>query len=116
MIAYSYPGMYIRHIIAAVHFKHNLNRKVVTNSDGSEQLVVVYPKFKNGEATVRDVKVAANICHVEDMYQTLLDAQRKGDLEEEKGKLKKMTPEPINTMLTKQPRDEAIKKRKEKKG
>jgi hypothetical protein len=35
---------------------------VVTNSDGSEQLVVVYPKFKNGEATVRDVKVAANFC------------------------------------------------------
>jgi hypothetical protein len=34
----------------------------VTNSDGSEQLVVVYPKFKNGEATFRDVKVAANFC------------------------------------------------------
>jgi hypothetical protein len=50
------------------------------------------------------------------MYQTFLDAQRKGDLEEEKDKLKKMTPEPMNTMLTKQPRDEAIKKRKEKKG
>jgi hypothetical protein len=35
---------------------------VVTNSDGSEQLVVVYPKFKNGEATFGDVKVAANFC------------------------------------------------------
>ena len=23
---------------------------------------MVYPKFKNGEATVRDVKVAANFC------------------------------------------------------
>ena len=48
------------------------------------------------------------------MYQTFLDAQRKGNLEEEKDKLKKMTPEPMNTMLTKQPRDEAIKKRKDR--
>jgi hypothetical protein len=48
------------------------------------------------------------------MYQTFLDAQRKGDLEEEKDKLKKMTPEPMNTMLTKQPRKE--KKRKESYG
>lgn len=48
------------------------------------------------------------------MYQTFLDAQRKGDLEEEKDKLKKITPEPMNTMLTKQPRDEATKKRKDR--
>lgn len=48
------------------------------------------------------------------MYQTFLDAQRKGNLEEEKDKLKTMTPEPMNTMLTKQPRDEAIKKRKDR--
>ena len=48
------------------------------------------------------------------MYQTFQDAQRKGNLEEEKDKLKKMTPEPMNTMLTKQPRDEAIKKRKDR--
>ena len=95
MIAYTYPGMYIRHklsiqcyviffsifailqaynpihiyiffnirhIIAAIHFNQNLNRKAIKNPDGSEQHVVVYPKFKNGEATVRDVKVAANYC------------------------------------------------------
>ena len=48
------------------------------------------------------------------MYQTFLDAQRRGNLEEEKDKLKKITPEPMNTMLTKQPRDEAIKKRKDR--
>lgn len=52
----------VRHIIAAIHFNYNLNREVVKNPDGSEQHVVVYPKFKNGEATVRDVKVAANFC------------------------------------------------------
>ena len=52
-----------RHIIAAVHFNHNLHRETVKNkSDGSEQLVVVYPKFENGEATVRNVKVPANFC------------------------------------------------------
>ena len=62
----------IRHIIAAVHFNHN--RKVVTNSDGSEQLVVVYPKFKNGEATVRDVKVAVKYVVLEVIF--LVDERR----------------------------------------
>ena len=28
--------------------------------DGSEQVSVIYPKFKNGEATVRSVKVKPN--------------------------------------------------------
>ena len=49
-------------MIAAIHFNQNLNQKAIKNPDGSEQHVVVYPKLKNGEATVRDVKVAANYC------------------------------------------------------
>ena len=49
-----------RHIIAALHFNHNLHRDVKKNPDGTEQVKVVWPKFKNGEATVRDVKVEPN--------------------------------------------------------
>jgi hypothetical protein len=49
-----------RHIIAAVHFNINLHRDNRKNEDGSEQMKVVYPKFKNGEATVRNVKVKPN--------------------------------------------------------
>ena len=49
-----------RHIIAALYFNLNLLREVKKNTDGTEQVKVVWPKFKNGEATVRDVKVEPN--------------------------------------------------------
>ena len=49
-----------RHIIAALDFNLNLLREVKKNADGTEQVKVVWPKFKNGEATVRDVKVEPN--------------------------------------------------------
>lgn len=43
-------------MLAAVHFNSNLHREVRQRTDGSEQVKIVYPKFKNGEGTVRDVK------------------------------------------------------------
>lgn len=49
-----------RHIIAALYFNLNLFRELKKNADGTEQVKVVWPKFKNGEATVRDVKVKPN--------------------------------------------------------
>lgn len=49
-----------RHIIAAVHFNYNLYRAVKLNDDGSEQVKIVYPKFKNGKATVKKVRVKPN--------------------------------------------------------
>ena len=53
--------IFFRHILAVIHFNDNLNRDVKKNSlDGSEQVSVIYPKFKNGEATVRSVKVKPN--------------------------------------------------------
>lgn len=50
----------LRHILAAVHFNYNLNREIKKNSSGEEQVSVIYPKFKNGEATVRSVRVKQN--------------------------------------------------------
>ena len=50
-----------RHILAVVHFNFNLQRKVKRReADGTERVKVSYPKFKNGEATVRDVRVTPN--------------------------------------------------------
>ena len=50
-----------RHILAAVHFNFNLNRETQKrNTDDEERIKVSYPKFKNGEATVRDVRVQPN--------------------------------------------------------
>ena len=50
-----------RHILAVVHFNFNLQREVKHHGpDGVERVKVSYPKFKNGEATVRDVRVRPN--------------------------------------------------------
>ena len=32
------------------------------NEDGTEQVKVTWPKFLNGEAVVKDVRVAQNFC------------------------------------------------------
>ena len=47
-----------RHILATLHFNLNLDRETKKRPDGTEQLRVSYPKFKNGEATVRNICVA----------------------------------------------------------
>ena len=44
-------------ILAALHFNFNLHREDKVNKDGTVPLKVSYPKFKNGEATVRSRKV-----------------------------------------------------------
>ena len=45
--------------MAAVHFIFNLNVKH-READGVERVKVSYPKFKNGEETVQNVKVTQN--------------------------------------------------------
>lgn len=50
----------LRHILTAIHFNYNLHRDVRKHDNGEEHIKVVYPKFKNGEATVREIKVKAN--------------------------------------------------------
>ena len=53
--------IYYRHILAAVHYNFNLHRETKKRSaDGEERIKVSYPKFKNGEATVREVRVQPN--------------------------------------------------------
>ena len=45
-----------RHVLAVVHFNNNLDREDCT-INSTTQVKVNYPKFKNGEAVVRNVKV-----------------------------------------------------------
>lgn len=148
----SFLTIYHRHILAAVHYNFNLQRETKKrNGDGEERIKISYPKFKNGEATVRDVRVQPNfgeqawslfhsscfcfggiVCHknkssqsnnpvffiswavstdyVEEIFQTYLNAS-KSDLTEAAAKLREMTPAPMNTMVEKQPREEAVQKR-----
>ena len=52
--------LFSRHILATAHFNYNLQRDEKKFPDGSVQLTLRYPKFKNGEAVVKSVRVAAN--------------------------------------------------------
>lgn len=61
--------LHYRTILAALHF--NLNRKTKKDKEGNDKLRLTYPKFKDGEATVREVKDKQNYgkrklinCHV----------------------------------------------------
>jgi hypothetical protein len=58
-----YYSLFSRHILAVVHFNANLHRATKTKkADNAEQVKVTYPKFKNGEATIRNVKISQNFC------------------------------------------------------
>ncbi|KAJ7386145.1 hypothetical protein OS493_012491 [Desmophyllum pertusum] len=103
-----------RHVLAAVHFNSNLHREVRQRTDGSEQVKIVYPKFKNGEGTVRDVKKEPVFDYVEEIFQTTMGAIKEKKLDAAIHELKNMTPAPMNTMLEKQPRQEVLQKRDER--
>ncbi|KXJ17797.1 uncharacterized protein LOC110233295 [Exaiptasia diaphana] len=110
MIAYSYVGMLCRHIIAVLHFNTNLHREFRKRPDGSEQISVIFPKFKNGEATIRNVKVKPSYDYVEEVYQTMVSNINSNTLTEAIEELKEMTPAAMNTMLDKEMREDAIEK------
>ena len=49
-----------RTILAALHFNWNLNREQQKDSQGKTKLRVTYPKFKEGEETVRECRAKQN--------------------------------------------------------
>lgn len=49
-----------RTILATLHFNWNLNRDQQKDSQGKTKLCVTYPKFKEGEGTVRECRVKQN--------------------------------------------------------
>lgn len=49
-----------RSILAALHFNYNLQRDSKKNDQGQPRLRVTYRKYKDGEATVREAKIATN--------------------------------------------------------
>lgn len=53
---------YFRHILAVVHFNENLLREPKQLPDGSIRVSVRYPKFRNGEAIIKDVRVDTTFC------------------------------------------------------
>lgn len=51
---------FYRTILAALHFNYNQKRGSKVDDDGEPVLHVTYPKFKEGEATVKEAKVSSN--------------------------------------------------------
>ena len=49
-----------RTILSAIHFNYNLRRENKVDDQGNIKVKVTYPKFKDGEATVREIKVEQN--------------------------------------------------------
>ena len=49
-----------RTILAALHFNFNLQRGTKKDKEGNEKLRLTYPKFKDGEVTVREVREKQN--------------------------------------------------------
>ncbi|CAH3026729.1 unnamed protein product [Porites evermanni] len=102
-----------RHILAALHFNFNLHRDNKVNQDASVSLKVTYPKFKNGEATVRNRKIEPNFDYVGELFKFYMTL-RKQQLQDACNDMKKMVPQPMNSMLDKQPREEAIRMREKR--
>lgn len=49
-----------RTILAALRFNYNVKRYTKVDEVGNPVFRVIYPKFKDGEATVREAEVSAN--------------------------------------------------------
>jgi len=47
-------------ILAAIHFNYNLKRETKVDANANQRLKVTYPKYKQGEVTVWEVKVVQN--------------------------------------------------------
>ncbi|XP_028408273.1 uncharacterized protein LOC114530875 [Dendronephthya gigantea] len=111
MNAYSFSGIYCRHILAAIHFNANLCRKAKLHEDGTPQVKVSYPKFKGGDATVRESKVKQNFGKEVKRMNGAMSINEKAS-----EKLKEMTPAPMNTMFeNKELKEIAIKKQEARK-
>eukprot|EP00794_Sanderia_malayensis_P001982 gene1982-biopygen1804 len=96
-------------VLAAIHFNSNVQRTIAKKKDGANKIKVVYPKFKNGEATVREKRIARNFTYIQDVYRTLEESLKNpGTLEAAASELKALTPSFMDTTLQKQPRELAV--------
>jgi len=68
----NYKGnlLFRRTILAALHFNYNVKREPKVDDNGRPKLEVRYPKFKYGEATVRERKTPQNFGELEYLIAT----------------------------------------------
>lgn len=108
MLSYSYSGMLCRTVLAAIHFNYNLKRETKVDEHGKSRLKVTYPKFKQGEATVREVRVDPNYEYVSEMYNILTTTSRE-TLKNIKDQLAEQEPAALHSMMLQKEEKEAAK-------
>ncbi|KAK3104932.1 hypothetical protein FSP39_013440 [Pinctada imbricata] len=64
MYHFSYQGMQSRILLAAMHYIENGMREQATTKDGKKRYNIVFPKFKHGKHTTREVKVPVSYEYV----------------------------------------------------
>eukprot|EP00795_Rhopilema_esculentum_P015911 gene15911-7244_t len=84
-------------------------REVKFTKDGNQRVKVLWPKFKNGKAVVRDVVVKQNFGYIDELFKVFINASE-NELANAREQLKGLCPPPMNLMLEKQPKDQAVAK------
>ncbi|XP_061170182.1 uncharacterized protein LOC133179442 [Saccostrea echinata] len=65
MIGFSYQGMLSRILLAALHYNENGMREHASTKEGNKRFDIIFPKYKKGEYTVREVKVECTYEYIE---------------------------------------------------
>ena len=72
MIGFSFHGMHSRLLLAALHYNENGQRAQAETKDGDKRSAIIYPKYKKGECTKREIKVECTYGYVHKLMDTLL--------------------------------------------
>ena len=90
--------------LAALHFNENVKRKVATTSTGEKRYKMTFPKFKKGEATVREIKQAATFRYVTSLIEEVMKSSESGQIE----KLSQAPP-PLTSAIIKPNKSDAVR-------
>ncbi|XP_060077949.1 uncharacterized protein LOC132557477 [Ylistrum balloti] len=72
IIGLSYHGMQSRLLLAALHFNENVGRAQALFPNGDKRFSIIFPKQKNGDFTVRQVKTQCTFNYVEDLISATI--------------------------------------------
>jgi len=71
--AYSYTGLMVRHMLAAMHYNENSDRNQACTAEGKPRFVLKFPKYKKGSYVVQSVKETPTHNYVSQLMDYLLE-------------------------------------------
>ncbi|XP_078327710.1 uncharacterized protein LOC111106332 isoform X2 [Crassostrea virginica] len=80
MFGFSYQGMLSRLRLAALHYNENGMREQAFTKDGQPQYNIIYPKFKKGGYTVREVKIGCTFGYVSKLMDIVFSNARESKI------------------------------------